>query len=556
MARSVRRSVVVVGSGIAGLTTALRASRSHDVVLVTSGCLEDSNTRYAQGGIAGVLGTGDSVAAHVEDTIAAGAGLCDPEAVRVLATEAPGRLRELVALGVPFDRVDGALALALEAAHSAARILHAGGDATGAAIEATLASAARERVDRVLEHTRATALLLTDGIVSGVRLEGFDGPSVLAADAVVLATGGFAGLYAHTSNPPSATGAGLALAAWAGAAVADLEFVQFHPTVLAGSGGFLISEAVRGEGAVLRDGSGERFLLRVHAAAELAPRDVVARGIADAMARQGGRPVFLDATALDGPRLDARFPGIAARLRAAGIDWTREPVPVTPAAHYTMGGIATDLHGLTTVPGLLAVGEVARTGVHGANRLASNSLIEGAVFGARAATALGNPQLYDRSLRVPTGRTFAPMSSSLVTPTAFERGGSHRVADLLWEEVGLSRSAVGLERAVGRLDALARAGAAHPDDLLLAWLVAHAALDRRESRGAHSRVDFPATDPALTAPSYLRVAGGHDALVDHDDDRSRPATRPRERDTRETDTGETDTRETARDTDTEDAIAC
>jgi L-aspartate oxidase len=505
--RSVRRTVVVVGSGIAGLTTALHAAARHDVVLVTGGSLEKSNTWYAQGGIAGVLGASDSIAAHVADTVGAGAGLSEADAVRVLATEAPERLRELIALGVPFDRVDGAIALALEAAHSSPRILHAGGDATGAAIETTLAAAARAGSMRILERTRVTDIVLSDGAVAGVRLEGPNGPSVLASDAVVLATGGFAGLYSHTSNPRTATGSGIAVAVRAGAAVADLEFVQFHPTVLAGSGGFLISEAVRGEGAVLRDEHGERFLLAVHPDAELAPRDVVARAIADVMARQDGRPVLLDATALGGRRLDDRFPGIAARIRNAGLDWTREPVPVTPAAHYTMGGIATDLHGRTTLPGLLAVGEVARTGVHGANRLASNSLIEGAVFGARAAAALDDRALYERRLIVPSAResVLTPVGRAAAAAETPERGHSTRLAALLWDDVGLSRSAAGLERAIEGIEELSRSGAAHPDDLTVAALLARAALARRESRGAHSRIDVPTTDPTRAEPTFQRV---------------------------------------------------
>jgi L-aspartate oxidase len=500
-----RRSVIVVGSGIAGLTTAIHAARDHDVILVTAGGIEDSNTRYAQGGIAGAIGAGDSIAAHVADTVRAGAGLSAEDAVRVLCAEAPERLRELIDLGVPFDRVDGRPALGLEAAHSAPRILHAGGDATGAAIERTLAAIARERAALVLEDTRVTDLVVRDGVVRGVRLNDRRGVSVLSADAVIIATGGFAGLYEHTSNPPTAVGTGIAIAVRAGAAVADLEFVQFHPTVLATSGGFLVSEAVRGEGAVLRDEHGERFLLGVHPDAELAPRDVVARAIADTMRRQGGRPVLLDATHLDGARLDARFPGIARRVRAAGIDWTREPVPVTPAAHYTMGGIATDLEGRTTLPGLFAVGEAARTGVHGANRLASNSLVEGAVFAARAAAALSNPGLAEQALVVPSGWSSAVALPERPAGRPFPAGAapSPALGRLLWQDVGLSRSDAGLRRAVTGVDALASTGEADHDAATVATLVVRAALERHESRGAHARSDFPMTDPTLAEPRFL-----------------------------------------------------
>jgi L-aspartate oxidase len=513
-----RRSVVIVGSGIAGLTAAVHAARDHDVVLVTADGIEDSNTRYAQGGIAGAIGAGDSVAAHVADTVRAGAGLCVEDAVRVLCAEAPERVRELIDLGVPFDRVDGRPALGLEAAHSAPRILHAGGDATGAAIERTLAAVARERAALVLEDTVVTDLVVVDGVVGGVRVRDRRGASVLAADAVILATGGFAGLYEHTSNPPSAVGTGIALAVRAGAAVADLEFVQFHPTVLATSGGFLVSEAVRGEGAVLRDENGERFLRDVHPGAELAPRDVVARAIAETMRRQGGRPVLLDATHLDGARLDARFPGIARRVRAAGIDWTREPVPVTPAAHYTMGGIATDLDGRTTLPGLFAVGEVARTGVHGANRLASNSLVEGAVFAARAAAALSIPGLPDRHLVVAPGRSSAVAlpEPTVGRPSPAGAAPSPALGRLLWQEVGLSRSDAGLRRAVAGVDALASAGDADLDAVTVATLVVHAALERRESRGAHARSDFPTTDPTLAEPRFLVGERSAASTRDHD----------------------------------------
>ncbi|RUQ99223.1 L-aspartate oxidase [Labedella endophytica] len=554
MAARARRRVVVIGSGIAGLTTALHAAVDHDVVLISGGALDEANTAWAQGGITGVLpaenddpgASIDSIENHVTDTLRAGAGMGIEDAVRVLCTEAPERLRELIALGVPFDRSGGRLARALEAAHSAPRVLHAGGDATGAAIERVLVEVVRDRVDVVLEHTRLIDLVLRDGAVIGASVQGPDrqgpdGPRVLDADAVVLATGGFAGLFARTSNPRSATGSGIAIAARAGALLADLEFVQFHPSVLAAPGSFLVSEAVRGEGAVLRNARGERFMSRVHPDAELAPRDVVARAMAAEMRLQNGRPVVLDATAI-GARLDARFPSIARRVRAAGYDWTASPIPVTPAAHYTMGGVATDLDGRTSVPGLFAVGEVARTGVHGANRLASNSLLEGAVFGARAARALSSPE----HPPLPVDPRTAP---SVPIPASDRPGApdtSQTLGTLLWDDVGLVRSEEGLVRAIDGIAALASTGAAR-DALTVATLVAHAALLRRESRGAHARSDHPATDPALASPQFLRarcVSTRVPLTADGaNGGSSETAAHPRHHETRET--GETsETRET------------
>ena len=400
---------VIVGSGIAGLTVALHAAEHGcRVTLVTKDVLEHANTRYAQGGIAGVMFDDDRSEDHIRDTLTAGAGLSDPEAVRVLVDEGPARIRELIALGVAFDRgADGEFVKGLEAAHSYPRILHSGGDATGTAIEKALVARLRASDVRVIEHAFLIDLVQHAGRVTGVDLLIGDvaasgrSPHVpgrrerVEADAVVLATGGAGELYAHTTNPTVATGDGIAAALRAGAEVTELEFFQFHPTVLEGAGqapgeSFLVSEAVRGEGATLIDEDGRRFAFDAHPDGELAPRDVVARAIARQMEEQGGRPVLLDATHLRGTPeetaafLALRFPTIDRAVRDRGLDWAREPIPVTPAAHYLMGGVTTDLDGRTTLPGLYAVGEVARTGVHGANRLASNSLLEGAVFGARA----------------------------------------------------------------------------------------------------------------------------------------------------------------------------
>ncbi|GAA4052687.1 L-aspartate oxidase [Agromyces indicus] len=515
--------VLVVGSGIAGLWTAIRAAEAGcDVTVVTKADLGDGATGWAQGGIAAAIFADDAPARHAADTLAAGAGLGDSEAVRVLTDDGAARIRDLIRFGVAFDRDDSGLARGLEAAHTRARILHAGGDATGAAIQAALVGTVRRRGLRVLEHTTLVDLVVEGGRVVGIRAiaagraggaSPVNGGAVvtLRADALVLATGGAGCLYRHTTNPDVATGDGVAAAARAGAVVADLEFVQFHPTALAIPGTPLISEAVRGDGAVLRDAEGRRFLLEVDPRGELAPRDVVARAVWRRMAEQGGAPVVLDATHLGADRLAGRFPGIDAACRAAGFDWSREPVPVVPAAHYAMGGVATDLDGRTSLPGLWAVGEVARTGVHGANRLASNSLLEGAVFAERAARDLAS------AAAVPASVPAAGDPTGHAGPDAAARGVSERnsfdthegaavvvreaLQALMWEHVGLERDAAGLAAASARLDAwrapdvVDRRTAEDRNLLDLARLTAAAALARTASVGAHTRRDAPV--PAL-----------------------------------------------------------
>jgi len=507
--------VIVVGSGLAGLLAAIEAADAGaDVLLVTKGALADANTTRAQGGIAAAVFPDDSVASHLADTLAAGAALCDPAAVEVLCGEGPDRVRELVARGVRFDRDGAALARGLEGAHAVARVLHAGGDATGAEIErALIAAVAREARVTVREHA-ALAELVTESVSDGEprRVVGVElAPSARAggaagtaasteagtgasntiewADAVVLATGGAGQLFAHTTNPAVATGDGIAAAWRAGAAIADAEFYQFHPTALAAPGSFLISEAVRGEGAVLLNARGERFMNT-----ELAPRDVVARAIAAEMRAQGGAPVVLDATGLGASVLARRFPTIDAATRAAGFDWARQPIPVTPAAHYWMGGISTDASGRSSLPGLWAVGECASTGVHGANRLASNSLLEAAVFAHRAAADV----LTIRPAAL-VGQHDAGQAQAQAQ--AQPAGGFSRelLQRLMWECAGLQRSGEGLEHAASVLADWEAASLEDRNLLDVARLVVDFALAREESRGAHFRTDFP-----LPRPEFAR----------------------------------------------------
>jgi L-aspartate oxidase len=495
------KHIVVVGSGIAGLIAALEISRKHAVTLVTKAELSESNTRFAQGGIAAAMFDDDSVAEHIADTMRAGAGLNQLEAVEILCAEGPARISDLMALGVAFDRKDGELARGLEAAHSYPRVLHAGGDATGLAIETALVRAVRAANITVLEHTFACDLVLRDERVVGLDVLDAEGRALrLDADAVVLASGGAGQLYPYTTNPSVATGDGVAMALRAGAQLADVEFYQFHPTALAVPGNFLISEAVRGEGAVLSSADGERFMQRVHPAAELAPRDVVARGIAEQMAAQGGQPVLLDATALGAEFLAERFPTIDAACRRCGLDWSRQAVPVTPAAHYWMGGVRTDVWGRTSVCGLFAVGEVACTGVHGANRLASNSLLESLVFAWRAAQLLveDDDVLDRRTWPVEDCDALSVVDdASAIVPV--QRG---ELQKLMWDKVGIYRNQAGLREALAQLGRWEVVGDSVHDLetanlLALAKVIVRAALERRESRGAHYRNDFPEPSPAL-----------------------------------------------------------
>jgi L-aspartate oxidase len=480
----------VVGSGVAGLYFALLAARrGAEVTVVSKAALTDGSTRYAQGGIAAALADGDSPAAHLADTLAAGAGLCDANAAAVLCEEGPRRIRELVEIGVAFDRHAGALALGREAAHGRARIVHAGGDATGRHISETLADAVRAHPGiEILEHEMALEVLTSDGAAVGARTRDAAGDEQLRwADDVVMATGGTGHLFAHTTNPLTATADGQALAHRSGAALADLEFVQFHPTALAvGTSPLpLVTEAARGEGGILRDAAGRPFMRDVHPDGDLAPRDVVARAIW-AQARADGAPVTLDLTHLAAEMLRKRFPTVHALCAAQGIDITRDLIPVTPAAHYAMGGVLTDIAGRSTLPGLYAIGECACTGVHGANRLASNSLLEGLVVAHRAAEALGSGNWPAG----PVGAAFAPEDGTSGTWVRRE------IQRVMWDGAGLERDRSGLATAALTLRGLPKAGDPETNNLHhVAGLTLAAAALRTESRGAHSRRDFPATDP-------------------------------------------------------------
>ncbi|MEV8059784.1 L-aspartate oxidase [Streptomyces antimycoticus] len=518
--------VVVVGSGVAGLTVALRcAAAGAKVTVVTKARLDDGSTRWAQGGIAAALGEGDTPEQHLDDTLVAGAGLCDERAVRTLVTEGPDAVRRLIATGARFDADDGTgeILLTREGGHHRRRIAHAGGDATGAEISRALVEAVRTAGIDTVENALVLDLLKDgSGRAAGVTLhvmgEGQrDGVGAVRAGAVVLATGGMGQIFSATTNPAVSTGDGVALALRAGAEVSDLEFVQFHPTVLwlgpeAEGQQPLVSEAVRGEGGHLVDADGVRFMQGRHELAELAPRDIVAKGITRRMQERGAEHMYLDARHFGARMWERRFPTILAACRAHGIDPVTEPIPVAPAAHYASGGVRTDLRGRTTVPGLYACGEVACTGVHGANRLASNSLLEGLVFAERIAediTAAEGPARPAATAEQPyTGAPGAPGEAPLLASEA-----RYEIQHIMTHGAGVLRSAESLARAADRLEGVHDAAAAQlrrdgktaepgvetweaTNLHLVARVLVAAALRREETRGCHWREDRPARDDA------------------------------------------------------------
>jgi len=513
-----RFDVIVVGAGAAGLYTALcLRRRGLGVALLTKEALHlshsaDSASKWAQGGIAAALDPQDAPSLHAEDTLKAGAGLCETRAVSVLVHEAPRTIQQLEAWGVRFDRKpDQTLAMTLEAAHSRQRVLHVA-DATGKALVTALKAQVLEDAGiTTMPHTLVLDLLLHKDRCAGVLCATPDGSvQALVSQAVVLATGGYAHLFAQTTNPPASTGDGVAIAWRAGALVRDLEFVQFHPTALAVAGAprFLISEAVRGEGAHLVDSAGDRFAYKYHPQGELAPRDVVSRAIFQHLQHTGDSTVFLDLSPIPSDRIHYRFPNIIKVCEQWGIDLLNQPIPVTPAAHYCMGGIATDIWGETSITGLYAVGETASTGVHGANRLASNSLLECFVFAERIAQKLGETNWRSAA-------DFTPKPS-------YRYAGDERdcsqltqaLRSLCWQNMGIMRHALQLEQAKQQIADWRRAwltalptqrqSMEYRNLLDVAWLMAQSALFRTESRGAHYRADYPLSDPQWLCHSAVQ----------------------------------------------------
>jgi L-aspartate oxidase len=492
-----RFDFVIVGSGIAGLYAALLARGHGTVCVLTKGSIDECNTKYAQGGIAAAVGADDNPELHLKDTIEAGAGLVDEEAARILVEAAPDRIHDLVDFGVPFDSTDGEVALGREAAHSRNRILHAGGDSTGAHIEISLSNVARLSRITIKEHVQAEDVVVEDGRATGVTALDTRTNIVYRIDAgsVILATGGCGQLFRVSTNPDVATADGVGLAYRAGAEVTDMEFIQFHPTALRLPGVpiFLISEAVRGEGGLLRNEAGERFMPGYHEKAELAPRDIVARAILSEMKRTGTHRVYLDVTHLPAARITARFPQIYRYCFDNRVDMTKQPIPVSPAAHYMMGGVRTDTWGETTIRNLYACGEAACTGVHGANRLASNSLLETVVFAKRIVKRVteGNGH--------PASET--PDARALPAARNEPAGAPDRASlqSLMWDKVGIVRDGEGLAQAAHQLSAWTAAMPAPTDRpshelanmLLASRMMAEAALIREESRGAHYRTDYP-----------------------------------------------------------------
>ncbi|HEV7644880.1 MAG TPA: L-aspartate oxidase [Pyrinomonadaceae bacterium] len=500
---SLETDFIVIGSGIAGLRAAIElAGSGARVTVLTKDRTGESNTEYAQGGIAVVLSDDDRAELHEEDTLYAGDGLCDVEAVRTLVTDGTKYIQELMEWGTKFDREGGKLVFTQEAAHSRRRILHANGDSTGKEIARSLiARARREKNISVMPFAATESLIVQDGRCCGVTFLDpiLRAPRDLFGKAVILASGGAGQLYLHTTNPSIATGDGMAMAYFVGAEIADIEFVQFHPTVLnlENAPRFLLSEAMRGEGGVLRNKAGERFMERYHELKELAPRDVVSRAIVAEMTRTGTRTVFLDMSAHDEKFLAERFPNIYQTCLNYGLNIAKDRLPISPAVHYFMGGVRTDLDGRSTLPGLYAAGEVACTGVHGANRLASNSLLEGLVFGARAGkTAAECSEFKVQSSKTHTTASNLKPGTSNLEPGSVATAVRKRVKRLMWERVGILREENSLKKALAEFEQISQAplSTASRNFVTLAKLITAAALWREESRGGHYRTDFPARD--------------------------------------------------------------
>jgi L-aspartate oxidase len=512
--KSYRADYVVIGSGVAGLRAAIELSAAGSVLVLAKSDLGDSATAWAQGGIAVALSDEDEISLHEQDTLKAGDGLCRPEAVALLVEEGPKYITQLIEWGTEFDRAGTKLAFTREAAHSRSRILHAHGDSTGREISRALLARAHTIAHLHLRpHAFTTELIVESNRVTGVRFidETDASPHEVRADAVLLATGGLGRIYRDTTNPEVATGDGMAIAYDAGALLSDLEFVQFHPTALAVKGAprFLLSEALRGEGGVLRNVTLERFMKRYNEAQELAPRDVVARAIVSEMHRTESRFVYLDMTAKSEEFLKKRFPRIYETCLSYGLDLATDMAPVCPAAHYMMGGVKTDLWGHTSLQGLYAAGETADTGVHGANRLASNSLLEGLVFGARSGQAMIKdfPVAKRHSAGLPGSP--APLPGNGNNSRSTESGGEspcsaalNQIRDVMWREVGILRDGKDLTSAIRKLDAIDVSKCERPGRSeyetrnlhALALLMARSALARQESRGSHYRADFPYRD--------------------------------------------------------------
>ena len=507
---SLETDFIVIGSGVAGLRASIELAASGGrVAVLTKDKASESNTEYAQGGVAVVLSDDDNPELHEGDTLVAGAGLCDEQAVETLVTEGTKYIKQLIEWGGEFDREGGKLVFTQEAAHSRRRIIHAHGDSTGAEfVRSLIARAGQEKTINLTPFANTESLIVRDGRCVGVRFLDpvLRQPREIYAKAVIMCTGGAGQLYQHTTNPPVATGDGMAMAYFAGAEMADMEFIQFHPTALnlEKAPRFLLSEAMRGEGGILKNKYGTRFMPQYDERAELAPRDIVARSIVAEMRRTGTRTVYLDMTALDEAFLKHRFPKIYETCKFYGLDIAKDMLPVSPASHYCMGGIRTDLWGRSTLPGLYAAGEVTCTGVHGANRLASNSLLEGLVFGARAGTAAAED---NAKFQISNFKSVNEASTDSKLESGIATAVKKRIKRVMWERVGILRDKDSLKRAIKEFDQIAAGNlsTSSRNFVTLARLVATSALWREESRGGHYRNDFPEQDDKFRVHSIQRL---------------------------------------------------